>query len=249
MLQKKSSIRKSRDQDVEDIYKWLVAENERGEAGNFLCNWNLTKEQHKEGRLFVYFCAYENIAVAYQWGELLSPGIMQVKKENRGKGIGSKLVRSLIKKAQKSNNDILRIDCKPSSSIPFWRKMGFELYSDDRSAFRILNRKLTKPVKSDEVVLKVSFYPERAIWDDSTKAAETHRAKGWQCEDGRIYLAYRINFYPYQYKEFNSFNDLVVKIEVNNKEVYKGKAKYPKAYEHGMRGCKNGWYFDQILSG
>ena len=58
--------------------------------GTFLCNWNLTLESQQEGRLIIYEAGNE--PVAYQWGGLIQPGILEVRTDCRGTGIGRALV-------------------------------------------------------------------------------------------------------------------------------------------------------------
>jgi len=50
----RSRIRKVTESDLTAIYAWLCDEKARAIDGNFLCNWNLTLEQYRAGRLLVY---------------------------------------------------------------------------------------------------------------------------------------------------------------------------------------------------
>lgn len=95
--------------------------------GTFLCNWHLTARLHEEGKLLVYINEASGEPVAYQWGGLLESGILEVRDDLRGCGIGRALVEHRLFEAAEAGEDILRIQCKPSTSIPFWEHMGFEL--------------------------------------------------------------------------------------------------------------------------
>ena len=74
-----SNIRKSADADIKAIRRWLEQEESQGTEGNFLCNWNLTLDAHSEGELLVYIDPASGEPVAYQWGALIQPGILQVR--------------------------------------------------------------------------------------------------------------------------------------------------------------------------
>lgn len=243
MRQLRSSIRKSRDSDIEAILEWLKDEEEKGFHGNFLCNWELTKKAHDEGGLIVYFSAQENAPVAYQCGALLVPGILQVKHDYRGRGIGRKLVHYLMNKARNQNNEILRIECVPSSSIPFWEKMGFTILDDNVNAFQIIPRALELPSHYAEVSLVVRFYPESIMWCESASPLESHYVSGYEIDGGVIRLSDRLHFYPYQYGEIR---DPVVEIIKDGVSLYRDKLKYPQTADLGALNCKNGWFFDFI---
>ena len=107
-----SRIRKSTDADLRAIHTWLVDQDARNIPGTFLCNWEVTKEMHKKGKLLTYIDGPSGQSVAYQWGSLVRPGILEVRHDMRGKGIGRKLVEHRIKQAIKSNECFLVIQCK-----------------------------------------------------------------------------------------------------------------------------------------
>jgi hypothetical protein len=71
-------IRYSTDADLAQIKQWL-AKQERDGVETFHCNRNLTEEMHRAGRLLVYIDAKSKDAVAYQWGGLITPGVLEVK--------------------------------------------------------------------------------------------------------------------------------------------------------------------------
>lgn len=67
-------IRSSMNDDIAKIYEWLKEEDSLGVEGNFLCNWGLTEQCHREGSLLVLVDELEGIPVAYQWGQVTSIG-------------------------------------------------------------------------------------------------------------------------------------------------------------------------------
>jgi GNAT superfamily N-acetyltransferase len=145
----RSRIRRSTEDDLRAIHAWLLDQDARNVPDTFMCNWELTKDQHEKGKMLVYFDGTSGQAVAYQWGSLVHPGILEVRQDMRGQGIASKLVRHRIRQAYRRNQCILVIQCKPSSSIPFWQRMGFILFGSKMGknfAYRILQKKLRLPL-------------------------------------------------------------------------------------------------------
>ncbi|MCU7810453.1 MAG: GNAT family N-acetyltransferase, partial [Candidatus Thiodiazotropha sp. (ex Notomyrtea botanica)] len=148
----KGRIRKARPEDIACIHEWLQQQEEAEIDGSFLCNWNLTVGSYRNGELAVFVESPSDKAIAYQWGSLTSPGILEVRADMRGRGVGKRLVEYRIKQARKEGVCILRIQCKPSTSIPFWKKMGFELSGNGASyAYRILEYQLALPQEGEEV--------------------------------------------------------------------------------------------------
>jgi len=57
--------------------------------------------------------------IAYIWGDF---GILEVREEFRKNGIGKQLVEYAMKRAIGNGRVAVSIECKPESSIPFWKK-------------------------------------------------------------------------------------------------------------------------------
>ena len=244
----RSSIRRSTDSDLEAIHKWLIEEDERDVQGNFLCNWNLTKNCHEDGELLVYFDGKTQLPVAYQWGGLLNSGILQVKEDFRGQGIGAKLVARRIKEAYKKDECILKIQCQPSTSIPFWKKMGFTIFTErhDNYAYRILEKTFPLPVDGISVNVIIRFYPEDRKWSDALiEPIECFSPPSVMTMDNVIHLSKRVSFFEDAYRK-NTDRDVVVEIEVDGNIIYFDKAKYSEAQYRGMKRCRNGFYIDKV---
>jgi GNAT superfamily N-acetyltransferase len=243
----RSSIRRSTDADMENIYAWLVAEEEREVAGNFLCNWELTKKNHQLKRLLIYIDGASQFPVAYQWGGLIHSGILQVREDMRGKGIGAKLVARRIAEAYRKNECILLIQCQPASSIPFWKKMGFTLLgqSSQHYAYRILELKFPLPENSQSVNVAIRFYPEELLWDKSAKPYICFSPSAAVTQNGVVHLSERVAFFEVLYIE-NMLRDVVVEIEVNGEVLFCDKAKREAANSIGLKRCLNGFFIDKI---
>lgn len=242
----RSSIRHSTDVDMDEIYSWLVEEEVNGIHDNFLCNWSLTERCHQEGRLLVYIDGVSRSAVAYQWGRLVRPGILQVRNDMRGKGIGRKLVERCIADAYKRNNCLLHIHCKPTTSIPFWKTMGFEIFADhnvNNHAYRILEIKHELPTKGCIVNSIIRFYPENRKWDKLVAPYVTLTPLSVYTPDDIVHLGERVFFFNILYPEVKN---VIVEIEINGEIKYCDKAKYEKAHLIGLRDCANGFYIDTI---
>ena len=233
---------------MEAIYNWLADENQREVPGNFLCNWRLTKNCHEDRELLVYVDGKTQLPIAYQWGGLLHSGILQVKEDMRGKGIGTKLVARRIAEAYKKNECILCIQCKPSSSIPFWEKMGFTVFGNayDKYAYRILEKKLTLPGDGQLINIIIRFYPEDKKWShELTDPIECFSPAATKTTDNTVYLSERVSFFDHICRN-NSSRDVVIEIEINGEIIYCDKAKYEEAQNLGVRRCLNGFYLDSI---
>lgn len=144
------------------IRAWLEPQQRDEVDGTFLCNWGLTQRLHKEGRLLVYVDEVSGEPVAYQWGGLLQSGILEVRHDLRGRGIGRALVEHRLFEAAEAGEDILHIQCKPSTSIPFWERMGFELRpaGDANYALRYMRRTLELPDEGTPVQVLIEWFSE-----------------------------------------------------------------------------------------
>ena len=240
-------IRYSTDIDLEEILLWLEDQDRAGVDGTFHCNRNLTIENHNEGKLLVYIDSETNKAIAYQWGGLITPGILEVRADKRRQGIGKALVEYRINEALINNNCLLRIQCEPASSIPFWKRMGFQLYGNNMKnyAYRLLRKKHDLPDNGIGVPVKISFYPEQRKWNDNTLPIKTFTPYAVQTPNDYVYLSERISFFDTT-NEFRQ--DTVISIHVDGKLIYLDKAKYEEAIELGVSRDNGAFYLDKIKS-
>ena len=238
-------IRLATEPDMHAIHEWLVRQDREGVAGSFLCNWNLTLECQREAEVIVFVDEASHEPVAYQWGSLIQPGILEVRADKRGSGIGRILVEHRLADAHDRNEDILYIQCKPSSSIPFWQRMGFQLVdSGDGSqhAYRIMPRALELPSNGEAVRVEVQWHPEHRKWAPATTPMTTLAPDAARTPDGDIRFAERVHCL-----DRTQPGDLVLRVVVDGEEVYCDKAKYREAQELGVQPCRNGFYLDALL--
>jgi GNAT superfamily N-acetyltransferase len=244
---KKGAIRRSTNEDLQSIHAWLVDQDARGVEGSFLCNWELTKEQHDDGELLVYVDGKSGSAVAYQWGSLIYPGILEVRHDMRHKGIGRLLVERRIAEACEGDECFLFIQCEPSSSATFWERMGFTAFNlpnGDLRAYRTLGKTHKIPTESKAVNVLIRFYPEAKKWDENTSALSVATPSAFQTLDGVIHLGKRVLFFTELHPHCG---DIVVEIEVAGQSLYCDKAKYPKSRSIGVKRCTHGFFIDQIF--
>jgi GNAT superfamily N-acetyltransferase len=238
-------IRWSTDDDLGKILQWLKEEDRFEIHGNFLCNWELTRECHNEGKLLVLIDKLQELPIGYQWGQLLRPGIMQIRNEWRRKGLGRLLVEHCIGLANQQDEAVLRIECKPSSSVSFWESMGFEIvrgtYDQNAKAYQILTKKLELPGQGESVKVRVSSYPEEKKWHSDIHPLSIFSPIAVRGSEGIIYFEERVAFYS-----ADPNRDLVIEIILDNTIVYCDKAKYEPAKHHGVKWCRNGFFMDFV---
>jgi GNAT superfamily N-acetyltransferase len=239
-------VRHSTDADVTAIHEWLQEQQQAGVHGTFNCNWRLTKKSHEEGRLLVYIDPQSQAPVAYQWGGLVVPGILEVRNDMRGRGIGQVLVEHCLVLAKQAREHILCIQCKPSTSIPFWQRMGFQLTDDDdpqeHYATRMVQEKLKLPDEGELVEVVLEWFPERRKWDAATSAVSRQEIRGGLLE-GEVWLDERA-LCPGRIGN----GDAVVRVTVNDHEWYCDKAKYEGAKDLGVERCLNGFFVEVLCA-
>jgi len=234
--------------DLEAIRTWLAEEESQGVHGNFLCNWSWLERAHKDGDLLVYVDGRTGLPLAYQLGGLISPGILQVRNAYRGVGIGRRMVQRCLALAAKRDQYLLYIQCKPSTSIPFWQQMGFTLIEDasgNNYAYQIIEKSLQLPDQGMPIAAVIRFFPESRKWEPETKPYAAYSPGAQLASDGTVYLAQRVQFHE---RAFPNVRDVVVEIEVGGNCRFRDKAKYEAARQIGVTHCRNGFYIDVIQS-
>lgn len=185
--------------------------------------------------------------MGYQWGGLTAPGILQVKADMRGRGIGRALVQYRIRQALRKDDDLLLIECTPSSSIPFWQKMGFTLHELDGKtcAYRILDKALALSPGGVSIPVEIRFYAEEAKWNPLAAPLQVATPPAFVFGGGLIRLSERVHFFE---RIHAGIRDTVVEVFVNGKSVYRDKAKYDDASRLGLRCCRsgNGYFVDRL---
>jgi GNAT superfamily N-acetyltransferase len=243
---RRSTIRHSTEADIQAIHEWLGDEDRRGVHGNFFCNRELIQSAHQNGKLLVYIDGKSSMPVGFQLGGLVEPGVLQVRNDYRGKGIGRKLVEHCVRLANKRDECLLYIQCKPSSSIPFWERMGFTFLPgrDGKNfAYRMLYRQHVLPVEGSEVDVEICFFPEKRKDQEATNPYLRVSPAAKLLPDGTVYLGERIFFYEALYPKEGG---MVMGINVDGTRLFLDKAKCKEAQLIGLNRCPNGFYIDRI---
>ena len=232
--------------DLRLILGWLQREYEEDGEG-FWCNRGvITRSFHEDHNLWVIREAGE--AVAFQVGDY-GTDIVCVRKDRRGRGYGTTFVHFSVDRALEDDVNVLKGECSPTSSLPFWEKMGFERYEDPNAwvaVRRVLHRDHDIPVDLPEVEVIVSFYPEDAIYLSEVSPFKVHRLIGGLLDSGKVRLPCRVigltdGAYP---------KDLVVKVEAGGVQLCFCKAKYDEAQAVGVqRGRESAsYYIDEVVT-
>ncbi len=238
-------IRPSTPADLKVIHEWMEDEDRRHVPGNFFCNWKVIERAHGKDLLVA---ETNGEIVGYQIGRLLCPGILQIKYEWRRKGIGTEFIDYLCNVNSANDELFLYIQCEPPESIPFWEGMGFTTLGEDSRgktyAYRTLPRKSRQRRGGSPVgvAVCVSFLPKQADWQSDVQPLVVHQVNGQRHEDNTIDLSDVVLFHEEQYGE----PDVVLRVEVDGTEVYKGKAKYQEAAARGLKRCRNGWFLETL---
>jgi len=237
-------IRYSTEDDLKEILRWLSEQEKNGIEDTFYCNRNITIEEHNEGKLIVYIDPITDLPVAYQWGGLISPGILEVHIDHRGKGIGKKLVEYRIKEARENNKVLLIIQCTPISSIPFWEHMGFQFSGvNEREAFMLLDKKNDLPEHGTPCPVKICFFSEERKWKEETAPIKIFTPLAVKTDEKYIYLSERVSYF---HTTNQHDNDPVISINIEGEQIYLNKAKYDEAKKLGVKKDGPAFYLDKI---
>lgn len=245
-------IRQSQDVDLPAILTWLKVEYDQAGTGTgFWCNRSIIEQAHDDCRLVVADDGDTDRAVAFQVGGLLHPGILEVRPDKRGMGFGRRLVEYCIARAREEDECVLHIECNPASSVPFWKRMGFCLFSDAfgercpsdarNHAFRILNKGHGNvPAESVEVPVQIRFRAECGV------TLTQSQLSGYRLNHRQLVLQHRV--VAYCPSRAFALGDAFVDVHINGRSLYSGKAKYEEAKAIGVQNRNGEVYFiDEVV--
>jgi hypothetical protein len=143
--------------------------------------------------------------------------------------------------------NVLSGECSPTSSFPFWQRLGFERYNDGANftilVRRILHRSFALPRGKPHVAVTIGFYPEEALYRPGITAVAIYQARAVTLADGTVMLEQRaIGLIS------GIEGDLAVKIEVDGVQRCFCKAKYDVAVDAGVQydGPGNNFFIDIV---
>ena len=111
------------------------------------------------------YCAvtYREIALDNQTAYLSLLGLLAIEKSQRGKGIGSELVRHVIKVMREKDSNGIILNCS-ESTVPFYTKLGFKVISQKAVYLRDSQR-----VIDNDPVLVMTFNDNLKLDDEYNK--------------------------------------------------------------------------------
>lgn len=234
--------------DLDCILGWLEREHEEDGQG-FWVNKRLIIEALESAELTVIRDG--GAAVAFQVGKH-APDISSVRKDRRGRGYGSALFETGLRRAINDDVNVLNITCAPATSWTFWRRFGFEPTSPvqewgEVKARRILEREYELP-EGAPVDVEIAFYPEEATYGsgEAVEPYAVYRPKSARLADNTIALDRRV----VGIKPDGVWGDLVVRVVVEREERCFCKAKYEEAEAVGVikNRLDGTYYLDQIAA-
>jgi GNAT superfamily N-acetyltransferase len=239
-------IRKANKRDRAAIRTLLESEARKNVHGNFLCNWKVIEDAD------VLLVCFDGGQLAGYFAEPFRGGILQVFQDKRGNGIGRALVEAAIDRVL-DDEPVLMVQCAPSTSVPFWGRMGFAPVPASAELggtvymWRTIRKKFSAPPSGAvpaQVVIR--WYPESRQWDNAAQPVACFSVAAWIDDTGAAHLTERVAQLRY-YQGVGQTSDLVVEIEVNGHVLYCDKAKYPKAKALGVVQCRGGFYLDVVM--
>ncbi|MCD9030187.1 GNAT family N-acetyltransferase [Luteimonas sp. Y-2-2-4F] len=244
-----TAIRPSTYADLPLIKEWLELEARDGVG--FIHNWDLIESATADGEMTVFGDLQS--PVAFLTYGLSRGSILQVRSDQKGRGIGRKLVEYAIAKADAIGNAVLVIQCEPKTSIPFWRRMGFVAHRDqDRHGIRdnIYMHRLSTvehlDVRGDDLQrVTINVYPEWMLYRNGDIVApdRVYYAMARLEGDRTLHLDHRVSIVAE-----SLLRDPVIEIELWGCTWFRDKAKRDEARDLGFLPTPNcyGWYADTL---
>jgi len=240
------TISSATEADAQEVLNWLKEEQGFRPNGNGFYSYDrIIAEHYSEGELKVAK-TIDGYPVGFITGPACSPELLAVKRAFQRRGVGKQLLEYMILKAKSEGECAMRVEVTPSISIPFFQKLGFERARSSSSSGFLgwLKFESSLPVpEGKQVQVVIKFYNLDKKRKSSAPPIQEHHDVAIQDASGLIHLTKRISLsYPTDY----SGNDRIVSIEIDGKQIYCDKAKYPQARLLGVKGHSHGFYIDVI---
>ena len=131
-----------------------------------------------------------------------------------------------LEQVRDSDVCVLRIECNPPTSIPFWKKMGFTLFPSSNEfqsdAYMVLEKKFPLPNDLPSARVSIAFYPERRLWEQTVGPVIKFSPKAAQISKSEILLEDRVICFD---PKGELGHDPVVGIVVNEEQMHLDKVK------------------------
>ncbi len=227
--------------DLNKIEQWLRKEYEK-EGQGFFSNKDIVIDNFYKNQLFVYII--NNFPVGFITGPFDGPSILNVNKDFQGIGVGTRLFEYILNKAIKNKIDVIKIQCKPETSVGFWEKMGFTIHEKHEHSYGYMIIEYKNNILSGEKIkVVINTYSE----DNDEEVLSTYEPIAFLNKNKSITLAERL--FLFEKTLFEQFGkDLIVSVVINGEEIYKDKAKREKAKDIGINKSRHdyGYFIDNI---
>jgi GNAT superfamily N-acetyltransferase len=125
-------IQRASKHQLADIKEWL-----RATGSAFEENWPIIAEAQGRAELFIALDGAQ--IVAFCVASTTTVDIFEVREDRRKKGTGRQLAQHIIDKARAAGSWGLIGFCRPTDSLVFWRRVGFERVTWDlQEEFRVV---------------------------------------------------------------------------------------------------------------
>lgn len=241
-------VRKGRIIDLPFIREWLALEV-RGEQG-FIHNWRMIEEACSEGQMLVW--VDQEGPIGFLTRGISPSSILQVKSDRKRHGIGRALVERAIREEEANDNAVLVVQCEPTTSIEFWKSMGFETQRGsphDRIVYmqRLSTKRLSHVTVDEMVLITIRVFAECVLYKESTshtaipdRVYHVHGRYDEKTHDIALVHRVAISHEP-------ALRDPVVEVEMDGFEILpRMKVKREAARAVGFVETDYGWYIDVI---
>ena len=234
------------DADLKSVMQWLWAEEQDTGIG-FWRNQQAIQKSFEEGRMRVL--RSDDGVVAFITGRPWYPEILEVRPDCRGQGFGRVMAEHIRDQAIAAGACLIRIECQPPTSIPFWERMGFRLIDEDGDA-RYIGGHAYMPlpqISNDEagspIEVEIGLYPTARLWGETAEpillSQQTARVR-----EGRMHLPERVILIS---PKLDGDHDLALRIVVGGEQIFLDKVKREAAWELGVTADPGRTYFIDSL--
>lgn len=237
-------VQKATATDLAEILAWLEDEYQTDGSG-FWTNRRIISKSLEDGDLWIIRKGGK--AVAFQVGNYAAE-IACVQQRFQRKGLGSELYSASLERAINNDVNVLKGECSPSDSLPFWQSKGFKRYGNTSHQIlvrKIIERSLKVPVEASNTTVVIKVFSEDALYSDGVELTAVHYVRGGRTTDGLVHLERRIIALN---SEVPAGKDVAIDIQVAGKSLCFCKAKRPEAQSFGVHRDRIGdtYFIDAI---
>ncbi len=223
--------------DLHQILAWLQQEYEEDGRG-FWANRTIVERAVCE-QYDLWSAVHDGNVIGFQVGNYAAD-IISVQKAWRLNGVGRTLFEASLQRAKRDAINVLEVECYPHSSLPFWQKLGFQIFHSSNRTTNINARYIIEkahklPLNAALANVEIDFFDGETGLTKSGAQYEsptrTQRVLGAFVDSKIIQLERRV----IGLNDLMRTSDLHVSIIVNGQCHYSDKAKYDDAQRLGVQ--------------